>query len=272
MPDAQAGAVRIHYRREGAGEPLVLVMGFGGSGAMWDDETVALLARYFDVIVPDNRSTGQSQKLDEPIEMATMADDLAALLDALSIARAHVFGVSMGGMIAQEFALRYSDRLRGLVLGCTHPGGPRAVPAAPEVVALLLPAKGVQLRAVLQRAYEAMLTPETIAAEPAFLDAMAARMLDHPTPTFAFSRQMQAVERFDAFDRLGAIVAPTLVIAGDRDRLVPPVNSERIAAAIPGAKLVVIPGAAHNFFWEARDDTTQLVSEFLQGCPLPVEG
>src|SRR5579885_2475581 len=266
MPRVQAGSIVMHYERRGSGEPLVLIMGFGGSGAMWDDAFVDLLAAQFDVIVPDNRGTGQSEKIDEPIELRTLADDVAHLLDALGIARAHVFGVSMGGMIAQEFALAHPARLRGLVLGCTNCGGPSAVQAESEIVQLLLPQKGMAPREAIQRTYAAMLTPETIARETAFLDAMAARMLAHATPVFVFRRQMEAIRRFNVCERLHEIAAPTLVITGDRDRLVPPQNSKQIAAAIPNARLEVIHGAAHNFFWEAREETARLVTAFLSNA------
>jgi len=263
MPRVQAGSIAMHYERRGSGAPLVLIMGFGGSGAMWDGAFIDLLATSYDVIVPDNRGTGQSEKADEPIELRTLADDIANLLDALGIARAHVFGVSMGGMIAQEFALAHPQRLLGLVLGCTNCGGTDTVPAEPEVVQLLLPQKGMAPRDVIQRTYQAMVTPETIARETAFLDDMAARMLAHATPVFVFRRQMEAIQRFNLCDRLHEIAAPTLVLTGDRDRLVPPQNSQRLAAAIPNARLEVIHGAAHNFFWEAREQTARLVTAFL---------
>ena len=268
MPEAQAGGVRLHYRREGAGEPLLLVMGFGGSGAMWDDATVSGLARRFDVIVPDNRGTGESEKRDEPIEIATMADDLAALLDALDIARAHLFGVSMGGMIAQEFALRHRERLRGLVLGCTNVGGSEMVAASPEVVGLLLPQKGMTPHDAVQHTFLAMLTPEYMAAQPEFLEAMTSRMLAHPTPRFVFARQMEAIGRYSTYARLPAVDAPTLVITGDRDRLVPPQNSRLIAERIAHATLAVIPNVAHNFFWENQPETVRLVTEFLEGVAI----
>lgn len=264
MPRVQAGPITMHYDRRGTGAPLVLIMGFGGSGAMWDEAFVDLLAAQFDVIVPDNRGTGQSEKSDEPIELRTLADDIANLLDALAIERAHVFGVSMGGMIAQEFALAHPARLHGLVLGCTNCGGPSVVQPAPEIVQLLLPQKGMKPREAIQRTYAAMLTPEAIPRETVFLDDMAERMLAHATPVFVFRRQMEAIQRFNVCGRLHEISAPTLVLTGDRDRLVPPQNSERIAAAIPNARLNVIHGAAHNFFWEAREETARLVTTFLQ--------
>jgi len=263
MPRVQADSIALNYTRRGSGVPLLLIMGFGASAAMWDDAFVDLLAPHFDVITVDNRGTGESEKRDEEIDMATLADDAANLLTALSLERAHVFGVSMGGMIAQEFALRHPARLRRLVLGCTNHGGAETVRASPEVVELLLPQRGVSPREAIQRTYAAMVTPETLANESAFLDDMAGRMLAHATPVFVFRRQMEAIGRFDASERLHEISAPTLVIAGDRDCLVPPQNAELLAAAIPQARLAIIPGAAHNFFWEARPRTAQLVTEFL---------
>lgn len=263
MPRAQAGAIQLHYDRRGTGDPLILIMGFGGSGAMWGDRTIAALSERFDVIVPDNRGTGRSDKIDELIEIATMAGDIVALMDALGIDRTHIFGVSMGGFIAQEFAVRHPERLRALILGCTNCGGANAVPAAPEIVELLLPVRGTAPRDAIQRTYAAMVTPETLERETTFLDDMAARMLAHATPTFVFRRQMEAIGRFDVCERLHTIQAPTLVITGDRDRLVPPQNSEMIAAAIPNARLAVISGVAHNFFWEAGEQTITLVTEFL---------
>lgn len=264
MPRVQVGSIALHYARRGGGAPLLLIMGFGGSGAMWDDAFIDLLAPDFDVIALDNRGTGQSEKRDEEIELATLADDAANLLTALGVERAHIFGVSMGGMIAQEFALRHPERLRRLILGCTHHGGADAVRATPEIVELLQPKRGISPREAIQRTYAAMVTPETLANEPAFLDDMAERMLAHATPVFVFRRQMEAIGRFDASGRLDAISAPTLVIAGDRDRLVPPQNAALLAAAIPQARLAIIPDVAHNFFWEARPQTAQLVTQFLQ--------
>lgn len=266
MPRVQAGEIQIYYERRGNGPPLLLIMGFGGSGAMWDERIRDLLAQRFDLIVPDNRGTGQSEKRDEAIEVATMADDLAALLDTLGIDRAHVFGVSMGGMIAQAFALRHPDRLRALILGCTHCGGARTVQADPEVRGLLLPQPGMTPQEAVRRTYAAMCTPETISTQTGFLDEMLERMLAHRTPLFVFRRQMEAIGRFDVCDHLHTITAPTLVITGDRDRLVPPQNSEQIAAAIPNARLAVITGAAHNFFWEAPTETAALVTEFVEGA------
>lgn len=263
MPRIDVHGIGLNYEERGGGPPLLVIMGYGTGAALWGDAYLDRLARAFRVIALDNRGTGGSEKRDEAIEIATLADDAAGLLDALGIPSAHVFGVSMGGMIAQELALRHPERLRRLVLGCTHPGGAHAAPAAPEVVALIGPAKGLSPREAVGRIYEAMATAETRRDRTDFLDDMTTRLLVRPTPVVTLVRQMEAVRRFDAYDRLPAITAPTLVITGDRDILVPPENSRLLAERIPGARLLIIPGAAHNFFWEAAEESARAVELFL---------
>jgi len=122
MPRLAVGTIQLHYDLQGNGEPLLLIMGFGLSSASWRPEFLAGLAPTFRVITFDNRGTGRSDQPDNPVSIALLADDAAALLDTLGIARAHVLGVSMGGSVAQEFALNHPQRLAGLVLGCAYCG------------------------------------------------------------------------------------------------------------------------------------------------------
>ena len=143
MPMAQLGALTLHYQVQGEGEPLLLIMGYRGSGFMWGEAFLALLAHHFRVITFDNRGTGLSDKPDTAYTIGMMADDAAALLTVLGIAQAYVFGVSMGGMIAQELALRYPRRVKRLILGCTSCGGPQAIVAAPEILRQFLTTPGV---------------------------------------------------------------------------------------------------------------------------------
>ena len=143
MPVANIKGMNLHYRVWGVGEPLLLIMGYRGSGFMWGEEFVTPLSRYFQVITFDNRGTGLSDKPDTVYTIPMMADDAAGLLSALGIERAHVFGVSMGGMIAQELALRHPKRVKRLILGCTTCGGPQAVRAPLEVLAKLFVDLGV---------------------------------------------------------------------------------------------------------------------------------
>jgi pimeloyl-ACP methyl ester carboxylesterase len=196
------------------------------------------------------------------------ADDAAGLLDHLSIPRAHVFGVSMGGMIAQEFALRHAHRLSTLTLGCTTAGGQHSVPPPPEsLAALTAPREGVPPDEIIRRGWPLGYTPEYIERNRAKLEAAIPRLLEHPTPPYAFRRQLEATYTLKTWDRLPQITAPTLVITGARDVLIPAKNSELLAARIPGARLHVIPNAAHAFMNEAPDEFLRVFVPFLKDHP-----
>ena len=262
MPMAQLGALTLHYQVQGKGEPLLLIMGYRGSSFMWGEEFLALLARHFRVIIFDNRGTGLSDKPDTAYTIGMMADDAAALLTALGLPRACVFGVSMGGMIAQELALRYSRRVKRLILGCTSCGGPQAVTAAPEVLSQFLAPPGVPREEALCRQWSVIFSPSFITQHPQFLERLTRQALAYPTPFHTAVRQMRAMQRFNTYGRLGQILLPTLILTGDQDVLVPPGNSLLLTQKIPGATRCHIAGAGHGFFWEAPDRVTALLQAF----------
>src|SRR5581483_9471957 len=154
MPEFVNDGVRLHYEVQGQGEPLLMVMGLGGSSAAWPPTLIDELARSFRVIIYDNRGTGLSDKPDAPYSLEMFAADAIALLDHLKIQRTHVFGVSMGGMISQELALRYAPRLQTLTLGCTTFGGKQAVPPPPESIKLLTaPRDGASEEEIIRRGW-----------------------------------------------------------------------------------------------------------------------
>jgi len=126
MPQLRSNGINLYYEEHGSGDPLLLIMGFTVSSVGWH-WNIPTFAQEFRTIVFDNRGGGQSDKPDEPYTMTMFADDTAGVLDNLGIDQAHVFGISMGGMIAQEFALRHPQRVKTLVLGCTNCGGPRTL-------------------------------------------------------------------------------------------------------------------------------------------------
>lgn len=261
MPEAEVGTVRLHYEREGDGPTVVFVPGLGGDHRLWQHQ-VPPLARSFDVIAVDNRGAGQSGMPDEPYTIATFADDLVGLLDALGVAIAHLVGASMGGFIAQEFALRYQDRLGRLVLCCTSPGGPASVPIPQDAVEVLVQRTG-DPRTDLLRSVALMTTEEYRRVCPDAIEAHVAWRLAHPQPLFAYHRQLAAAAAHDAADRLGAIRAPTLVCHGTGDRIVPSANAALLADGIPHARLHLFEGSSHLFFWEQVTEFNRIVKEFL---------
>jgi pimeloyl-ACP methyl ester carboxylesterase len=269
MADVRVGDIRLHYEVIGSGDPLLMVMGLGGSSAGWAPNLVSELARSFRTIIYDNRGTGRSDKPDEPYSLEILAADAIAILDALRIERAHVFGVSMGGMIAQEIALHYPSRLQTLTLGCTTFGGKNAVPPPPESVKLLTaPRDGLSDEDIIRRGWPLAYTPEYIKGHGEELEASIPRLLVNATPAFIFKRHLDATYGLKTYDRLPQISMPTLVITGARDVLIPARNSEILAERIPGAKLHIIPTAGHAFFNEAREDFVRIFVPFAKAHPI----
>lgn len=264
MPRAAVGSITVFYERAGAGPAVVLVPGLGGDHFLWRHQIPHLAGR-FDVIAPDTRGAGQSSAPDEPYTIALFADDLAGLLDTLGIARAHVVGASMGGFIAQEFALRHPGRLDRLVLCCTSPGGPHSVPIPPETIAVLAQRTG-DPRVDLER-FLALSTGESYrTAHPDDIEAHIAWRVAHPQPVYAYHRQLAAAASHDAMDRLQMIRAATLICHGTADRIVPSANARMLAERIPDARLRFFEGGSHQFFWEQAEAFNRLVIEFLTGA------
>ena len=258
MPFVENLGARIHWDEQGSGAPLLLIMGLGWTSHAWH-RSRPILSETYRTIALDNRGVGRSEAPAGPYSIAQMASDAAAVLNAARVNTAHIFGVSMGGMIAQEFALQYPNKVRSLVLGCTAAGGPQAVRAEQEVLQVLM-TRGQDpdtfAKAISPFIYDRGTSPERIEEDTAL------RRKWYPSGE-AYFAQLQAIMAWEAYSRLAQISAPTLVIHGENDRLVPPENGRLIAAGIPGAKLVVIPGASHIFTTDQPDLTHAAVLDFL---------
>jgi len=264
MPQIKTNGINIHYEEQGSSDPLLLIMGFTVSAIGWH-WNIPAFAQHFRTIAFDNRGVGQSDKPDVPYSMAMFADDTVGVLDALGIERAHVFGISMGGMIAQEFTLRYPQRVKTLTLGCTNCGGPNNVlPKDPDVLNMLGNIASVDVQ-------QAALAMTKVAVTPWFMQKRMNILLElnqlsaqHPTPKHGMVQQMQAILGHDTYERLPQIKVPTLVITGKEDGLVPPENSVTLAQRIPNADLVLLSNASHLFNIELPEATAEAVTGFIQ--------
>ena len=263
MPYTDAPGFRMYFEEHGCGLPLLLINGVGSDHLEWLHQLPAFESR-FRCIVFDNRGTGMTGVPSGPYTSAQMADDAASLLRALGVTRSHVLGVSLGGMISQEVALRQPGLVEGLVLGCTGPGGELSVRPSPEAMAAFALAKGEDPEAELRRMLPFLYTDACIRERPGEIEGFVRRRLDHPTPPEGYLAQLSAAVTHDASSRLGKIRARTLVITGDADRLVNWENSLRLAGRIPGATLVVLPGAPHRLFAETADAFNREVLRFLE--------
>jgi pimeloyl-ACP methyl ester carboxylesterase len=234
---------RIHYEVHGSGEPVLLIMGLGSNAYGWH-RTIPWLSEQFEVIAFDNRGTGRSDAPEGAYTIAQMAADAAAVLDAVGRKTAHVVGASLGGMIAQRFALAYPQRLRSLTLVCTTPGGANAARPSDSVTAALLEG-GEDPSTVYRRNAWFLYGDDTRNHHPERIEEDLVWRSKIPTQPTGYFGQIQAAIGHDTWDELPSIAAPTLVVHGDADQLVPTANGTFLAERIPGAKLVLIPGAGH---------------------------
>jgi pimeloyl-ACP methyl ester carboxylesterase len=224
---------------------------------------VPAFAERYRVIAFDNRGAGQTDAPDHPYTTRMMADDACGLLDALAIDRAHVIGVSMGGMIAQELALTHPHRVRSLHLGCTL--------ARPDASIQTLIAGWREIRRRVDREVSLralgpwLFAARTYIERPEFVEMIVQNALAHPHPQTltGYVRQGDAVATHDTLDRLGALRCPTLVSVADEDILIPPRFSRQLADRIPGATFQTLPGAGHVYFWELPDHFNTLSLTFL---------
>jgi pimeloyl-ACP methyl ester carboxylesterase len=261
VPNIDIAGTDLYYERRGEGEPLLLIQGLGGNSLHWGEGFLGGLEDGFELILFDNRGAGRSGPLEGEHTIADLASDALGLLDALKVDSAHVVGISMGGMVAQEIVLSAPERVRTLTLGCTFPGGPEATMTDMAVVGMLAEAvlSGDDER-TLRVGYDVMIAAEYGEQEGAYeLYAELARQ--YPAPVPVLMAQLSAIMGHDTSQRLGEIAAPTLVIHGTEDRLLDVANGELIARLIPGARLELLEGSGHMFFWEQPERSAQLVRE-----------
>lgn len=266
MAKVSLGNIQLAYEVNGEGDPLLLIGGFTMVKEAWAYQ-VEGLSRKFRVITFDNRGVGDSTVPQEPFTISDMASDAIGLLDAIGVASANIFGISMGGLIAQAMALDHPGRVRKLALGCTTHGGREAVAPSPEVMQLMAkaadpslpPEQSVRMRLPI------LFGERFLKEEPLRIQEWVSGAVRHaPTPQGA-ALQLKALSRFNVRERLGEIRCPVMVLTGSSDQMMDPENSRLLAQRIPGAKLHVLDGAGHLFFLEQPEEVNRVLQEFFQG-------
>jgi pimeloyl-ACP methyl ester carboxylesterase len=263
MAYARVGDLNINYELKGEGHPLVIIMGLTGSLDWWSAEFIDPLAERYRVLIFDNRGGGKTETPDEgEFDILQMAGDTAGLMEALDIKSAHVMGMSMGGMIAQELALNYPDKVDKLVLAATNCGKNGSVFATRDVLAKMADRTGTPQEQV-ERFCSLLFCEEWLESHQEILPDFQNRYMEARTTDLNAARQFFATVKFDACERLAAIDKPTLVAHGKEDVIIPAENSSIIAERIPGAKLIQYENAGHGFIWERLDDFLPELMEFL---------
>ncbi len=259
---ADSAGVRIAYELRGTGAPLVLIHGLAYDRYGWG-RLPELLAERFRVLLLDNRGVGESDAPEGPYAVSQLAADVVAVLDDAGLERTNVLGVSLGGYIAQEVALSYPRRVERLVLCSTSPGGPNAYPMPEAGLQAFARFPTLGREAGLRLMVENSLGERGLRELPELAEEIYAYRLEHAPTLAAWQAQAHAGATFDAYDRVGGIVAPTLVVHGGADNVVDPRNAELLGRLIPNARVEVLPDRGHLLVWEDSQAVARLVTEFL---------
>ncbi len=266
MPKIRVQGIDLYYEIHGEGAPLIMIRGLGSTADHWVAQVPAFSER-FRVVIFDNRGIGRSDKPDIPYTIGMMAQDTLGLMHGLNIRRAHVLGMSMGGMIAQQIAIRSPEMVHGLVLCCTHCGGKHVFPPDEEIGRLFGEYIATGSDEGFEKTLKALFAQKTLNERPDIAQSYREISKRFPSPPKFLIRQFEAVQGHDSWGDLVRIKAPTLVLTGSEDVLVPPKNSEILAARIPKARLEIIEGGAHQFPVERADVFNDTVLNFLLSLP-----
>lgn len=263
MPYAENEGTKIYWDERGAGQPLLLIMGLGSTSDLWY-RLGPMLSAHYRTILFDNRGVGRSDAPPGPYSITTMASDAAVVMDAAGVGSAHVLGFSMGGFIAQELALHYPGRVRGLILAGTACGGKEAVRAAPEVL-VALEARGVKTP---EEGFWMMAPynydPSTL---PTRIEEDLAASLRTSLQRKSYIAQLQGIASWaGSHSRLSRLDAPVLIIHGESDQLIPPENGRILAHVIANARVVMIPRAGHRFMTDQPEAASEAILSFLDNA------
>jgi 3-oxoadipate enol-lactonase len=277
MPLIERNDVEIYYESRGTGFPLILVVGYGGNSEAWNVLIPGMekLLTNYRVITLDNRGTGRSSMFEGDLSIKTMADDVAGLMDSLKIPEAHVFGVSMGGMIAQELAINHPAKVRGLILVSTTPGGLTVDAIEGQRQALekmkwaFAPPPNKSPEALWDELFRLQYYEEFYERNKDRIMSLSRGLMErYPTPLLTLEKQYDAIMRFDSNDRLKSIRSKTLVIHGEDDHLLMPEAARILARAIPNVELRIFKRAGHCVLEERWTEVESLMVDFLKSLDL----
>ena len=265
MPTTQVGSHSVYYDEQGTGHPLLLLTGLGSNRLGWWKQ-VEPLSNEYRVINMDHRDSGDSALGTGPYTIADMADDAAGVIRNLNLSPAFVMGISMGGFVSLELAIRHPELVEKLVLVSTSAGGATNVSAQPEILALLMRAESEDIETRVRRTYTTIAGPGYMQTHPQDLDQSVRNATSKPMSLESYQRQLGACMIHlgsGAADRLSQISVPTLVIHGDYDPLVPYENGKYLAGHIKRARLSTYPGVGHLPPIEMPERFNREVIEFL---------
>lgn len=267
MPLTRANGIQLAYETHGAGEPLLLIAGLGYDRWMWS-RVIPALADHFQVVAFDNRGVGGSDRPPGPYSAQLLADDTAALAQALGLERVSLWGHSMGGFVAQAMALTYPHLIHKLVLSATNYGGPNHVRISQQALLVLMDSRGDPLQR-LRRGFAVSTAPDFVARNPGFVEEWIAYRAANSVQPEAYEAQLAVglglMSEEACFEhKLARVAAPALILFGEHDGVVPVANADLLAQKIPDSTVIILPGAGHLFPLEKPQEAAAVVRAFLQ--------
>jgi pimeloyl-ACP methyl ester carboxylesterase len=262
LPKVKCNDINVCYEVQGKGFPLVMIQGLAGNMDYWPPKLIEEASKKYRAVIFDNRGAGRTDAPKIEYSMRMFADDTARLMDSLKIQKAHILGASMGGMIAQEFALTYPQRVGKLILWGANCVGSKAVLPAPKISGLMGVASFRTPEGIAENLFQILFTEDFVKGNPGVMKGFTERVMKAPITQDAYMRQAKAIAMWDSYARLPKINAPTLVMHGKKDVANPPENAKILADRIPGAKLVYFEKSAHALA-EEFDKVVNTLFEFL---------
>ena len=264
MPKVKVNDINIYHEVHGEGYPLVLIGGTNHHIHKYPPQFIELLSKHFKIILFENRGSGRTDQPDIRYTHKMMADDTAGLMDALKVEKAHVLGSSLGGMIAQELALNYPEKINKLVLCCTSCGPKNSIPPSPKVLRIYMQStEGMTEEELVRRNLPTFFPKDYIKKNPELIDDYVRRSLLIPQNPIGLKRQMAMISSGNTFKRLKNISAPTLIVHGKKDLILPSKNAEILAGQIPGAKVLYLEKSAHLLFSIETELLVRELNNFL---------
>ena len=264
MPIAEVSGASIYFDTCGEGEPVILVPGFASGAWSWSWQT-ADLSSCFQVITFDPRGVSRSKLHDgAKVSIELLADDIASLMDELAIGTANLLGISFGGFVGQQFAIKYPDRLKRLVLASTSFGGPNHVMPSTETMASFAETGRLNSAERIRKNLVLAFSEDFAVQHADEVERFCTLREQNPLADDVYRQQLSSAMTFDVEDQLSQVLTAALVISGDRDTVVPFPNSVNLAARLPNAKLAVIADAGHMAFIERAEEFNRIVAKFLK--------
>jgi pimeloyl-ACP methyl ester carboxylesterase len=265
MPKIKVNDIDIYYEIHGEGDPLILIHGSPANIDWWTPTFIKEISKKYKIIIFDNRGAGRSDDPNVEYSIKTLANDTVDLIDALNIDNTYILGHSMGGMIAQELALNYSERIEKLVLCSTNCGGPEQIPPTNEAMKIMGGITGGKTpKEVAKLTIPLCFSEDFIKNNPDFIEFIIQQIIKAPTNSNSFIRQHKAIMTFHAGRNLKKINISTLIMHGEKDIMVPPQNAEIISNLIPNAKLILLNNSAHLLYLEETELFIKNLLDFLK--------